>query len=192
MVPGEPAELARDLSDRSMSTSLVPSTTALPVGSVGQRMVAQAGNGPRTCESSASCSRKTVRRGDTAPPGAGDVCVSPGVCGRRAGPAAGHHRGAPLADSFGPFVVHGREEFAPGAGPHSALVADEEGSGEHDDQRLQARWFRELTDKLITAIEKYMEVHNHEPKPLIWTATAESILTKVRRGRVALNQAVSQ
>ena len=69
---------------------------------------------------------------------------------------------------------------------------------------LVERWFRELTDKairrgvfhsvpdLITAIEKYMEVHNDEPKPLIWTATAESILTKVRRGRVALNQPVSQ
>jgi len=69
---------------------------------------------------------------------------------------------------------------------------------------LVERWFRELTDKairrgvfhsvpdLITAIEKYMEVHNNEPKPLVWTATAESILTKVRRGRVALDQAVSQ
>ena len=69
---------------------------------------------------------------------------------------------------------------------------------------LVERWFRELTDKairrgvfhsvpdLIAAIEKYMEVHNDEPKPLVWTATAESILTKVRRGRVALNQAVSQ
>ena len=69
---------------------------------------------------------------------------------------------------------------------------------------LVERWFRELTDKairrgvfhsvpdLITAIEKYMEVHNDEPKPLVWTATAESILTKVRRGRVALAQAVSQ
>ena len=69
---------------------------------------------------------------------------------------------------------------------------------------LVERWFRELTDKairrgvfhcvpdLITAIEKYMKVHNDEPKPLVWTATAESILTKVRRGRVALNQAVSQ
>jgi transposase len=69
---------------------------------------------------------------------------------------------------------------------------------------LVERWFRELTDKairrgifhsvpdLIAAIETYMEVHNDEPKPLIWTATAESILTKVRRGRVALNQTVSQ
>jgi len=69
---------------------------------------------------------------------------------------------------------------------------------------LVERWFRELTDKairrgvfhsvpdLITAIEKYMEVHNDEPKPLVWTATTESILAKVRRGRVALGQAVSQ
>jgi transposase len=69
---------------------------------------------------------------------------------------------------------------------------------------LVERWFRDLTEKavrrgvfhsvpdLITAIEKFMEVHNNEPKPLVWTATAESILIKVRRGRVALNQAVSQ
>ena len=37
-----------------------------------------------------------------------------------------------------------------------------------------------------------MQFHNDEPKPLVWTATAESILTKVRRGRVALGQPVSQ
>ena len=69
---------------------------------------------------------------------------------------------------------------------------------------LVERWFRELTDKalrrgvlhsvpdLIASIEKYMDVHNESPRPFVWTATAESILTKVRRGRVALNQAVSQ
>jgi transposase len=69
---------------------------------------------------------------------------------------------------------------------------------------LVETWFRELTSKalrrgvfhsvpdLIASIEEYMKVHNNEPKPLVWTATAESILTKVRRGRVALNQAVSQ
>jgi len=45
---------------------------------------------------------------------------------------------------------------------------------------------------LIASIEEYMKVHNNEPKPLVWTATAESILTEVRRGRVALNQTVSQ
>ena len=69
---------------------------------------------------------------------------------------------------------------------------------------LVERWFRELTSKalrrgvfhsvpdLIASIEEYMKVHNNEPKPLVWTATAESILTKVRRDRVTLNQAVSQ
>ena len=69
---------------------------------------------------------------------------------------------------------------------------------------LVERWFRDLTGKalrrgvfhsvpdLIASIEKYMQVHNVEPKAFVWTATTESILTKVRRGRVALNQTVSQ
>jgi len=68
---------------------------------------------------------------------------------------------------------------------------------------LVERWFRELTDKalrrgafhsvpdLIAAIESYLAAHNDEPKPLVWTATAESILEKVARGRVAL-QAIKQ
>jgi transposase len=68
---------------------------------------------------------------------------------------------------------------------------------------LVERWFRELTDKalrrgvfhsvphLITAIEDYMNAHNNDPKPFIWTATADEILTKVARGRVAL-QLVNQ
>ena len=63
---------------------------------------------------------------------------------------------------------------------------------------LVERWFRELTDKairrgvfhsvpdLIASIEHYLAAHNNEPKPLVWTATAESILEKVARGRVAL------
>ena len=63
---------------------------------------------------------------------------------------------------------------------------------------LVERWFRNLTDKairrgvfpsvpdLITAIEAYLKAHNDDPKPFIWTATAEEILAKVRRGRVAL------
>jgi transposase len=69
---------------------------------------------------------------------------------------------------------------------------------------LVERWFRELTDKnirrgsfpsvpdLISSIEAYLEANNAKPKPLIWTATAESILEKVRRGRVALQSVVSQ
>lgn len=66
------------------------------------------------------------------------------------------------------------------------------------------RWFRELTDKairrgvfasvpdLIKAIEAYLAAHNDDPKPFVWTATAESILEKVRRGRVALEEVLSQ
>jgi transposase len=68
---------------------------------------------------------------------------------------------------------------------------------------LVERWFRELTDKalrrgvfhsvpdLIAKIEDYLAAHNDNPKPFIWTATAEDILAKVARGRVAL-QAVNQ
>jgi transposase len=63
---------------------------------------------------------------------------------------------------------------------------------------LVERWFREITDKairrgvftsvpdLVAAIETYLKAHNDNPKPFVWVATAESILEKVRRGRVAL------
>ncbi len=68
---------------------------------------------------------------------------------------------------------------------------------------LVERWFRELTDKalrrgvfhsvpdLISKIEDYLTAHNDNPKPFVWTATADDILTKIARGRVAL-QAVNQ
>jgi hypothetical protein len=42
---------------------------------------------------------------------------------------------------------------------------------------------------LIASIEDYLRVTNVNPKLLIWTVSAESILEKVRRRRVALNQA---
>ena len=69
---------------------------------------------------------------------------------------------------------------------------------------LVERWFRNLTDKrlrrgsfnsvadLIAAIEEYLTIHNEDPKPFVWTATSDSILAKVRRGRVALEKVVSQ
>ena len=65
---------------------------------------------------------------------------------------------------------------------------------------LVERWFREITDKairrgvfasvpeLITAIEDYLIATNDNPKPFVWTATTESILAKIERGRVALEQ----
>jgi transposase len=60
------------------------------------------------------------------------------------------------------------------------------------------RFFGKLTDKairrgifhsvpdLIAAIEAYLKANNDNPAPFIWTATADSILKKVRRGRVTL------
>lgn len=64
---------------------------------------------------------------------------------------------------------------------------------------LVERWFAKLTDKairrgvftsvpdLVAAINDYLDAHNNDPQPFIWTATAEQILAKIRRGRVTLN-----
>ena len=40
---------------------------------------------------------------------------------------------------------------------------------------------------LIDAIDTYLATHSDDPQPFQWTATAEQILEKVRRGRVTLN-----
>jgi hypothetical protein len=39
---------------------------------------------------------------------------------------------------------------------------------------------------LKRAIENYLEHHNADPKPFIWTAKAADILKKVARGRQVL------
>ena len=66
---------------------------------------------------------------------------------------------------------------------------------------LVERWFRDLTskqlrrgsfasvDELVAAIDDYIAHHNRDPKPFLWTKTADEIITKVKRGRVALDQA---
>jgi len=67
---------------------------------------------------------------------------------------------------------------------------------------LIERWFKELTDKrlrrgvftsvadLTTAIIMWAQHWNENPKPFIWKANADDIITKVRRGRAALNQII--
>src|SRR5258706_7495939 len=59
------------------------------------------------------------------------------------------------------------------------------------------RFFRDLTenqlrrgvflsvDALETAIKNYIDLHNQQPKPFIWTAKASDILEKVKRGRAS-------
>jgi hypothetical protein len=58
------------------------------------------------------------------------------------------------------------------------------------------RWFRELTQKrlrrgvfrsvpeLIAGIEEFLASYNLEPKPFVWTASANSIVEKVSRCKV--------
>ena len=62
------------------------------------------------------------------------------------------------------------------------------------------RFFRDLTnnrirrgvfqdlEQLITAIGNYIDVHNKNPKPFIWTAKANDILEKVTRAQTVLNK----
>jgi transposase len=58
---------------------------------------------------------------------------------------------------------------------------------------LVERWFAELTNKRIrrgafrsvreleTAIRKYIDVHNEDPRPFVWTRTADQILDSIAR-----------
>jgi hypothetical protein len=62
------------------------------------------------------------------------------------------------------------------------------------------RFFRDITEnqlrrgvfkslqELVEAIEEYLNKHNENPKPFIWTAEASDILEKVKRGRDKLNK----
>jgi transposase len=68
---------------------------------------------------------------------------------------------------------------------------------------LVERWFQELTERrlrrgvftsvadLVDAIELWVEHWNDNPKPFIWHKTADEIIAKVRRGRVALTEVKS-
>ena len=53
--------------------------------------------------------------------------------------------------------------------------------------RLRRGVFRSLPE-LIQALEKYLVQHNKEPKPFIWTAKAQDILSKVTRARKKLTK----
>ena len=62
------------------------------------------------------------------------------------------------------------------------------------------RFFRDLSDKaikrasfynvddLVGAITEYINAHNADPKPFIWTASANDILAKVKRARRTLDK----
>ena len=53
--------------------------------------------------------------------------------------------------------------------------------------QLRRGVFRDL-EELVMTIESYIDRHNENPKPFIWTARAGDILEKVKRARQALNK----
>jgi len=52
-------------------------------------------------------------------------------------------------------------------------------------ERIRCGVFKSVTE-LETAIQEYLDHHNADPKPFIWTASATAILEKVARGRQVL------
>ena len=53
--------------------------------------------------------------------------------------------------------------------------------------RIRRGVFKDL-EQLVTAIGDYIDDHNKNPKPFIWTAKANDILEKVTRAQTALNK----
>jgi len=53
------------------------------------------------------------------------------------------------------------------------------------DDRIRRGVFKSVP-QLVAAIQEYLEQHNADPKPFVWTASVTAILEKVARGRQAL------
>jgi transposase len=58
------------------------------------------------------------------------------------------------------------------------------------EHRLRRGVFRDV-EELITTIDSFVDQHNEQPKPFIWTAKASDILEKVKRARAALDNTQS-
>ena len=54
-------------------------------------------------------------------------------------------------------------------------------------KQIRRGLFRSVPE-LIAAIDAYMTPRNATPKPLVWTKTAQKILAKVTRARIALDK----
>ena len=59
-----------------------------------------------------------------------------------------------------------------------------------DQKRLKRGVFRNV-ETLIQAILNYIEDHNRDPRPIVWTAAADSILEKVGRARAKLDKSAT-
>ena len=59
------------------------------------------------------------------------------------------------------------------------------------DQKRLGRGVFQNVPGLIQAIMDYIEEHNRDPRPIVWTAAADSILEKVGRARANLNKSAT-
>jgi transposase len=84
------------------------------------------------------------------------------------------------------FVAHPRYHlhFTPTSASWLNLV--ERWFAEITRQRIRRGTFRSVPD-LIRAIHAYLREHNHDPRPFLWTASAASIMRKIRRCKEALD-----
>jgi transposase len=88
----------------------------------------------------------------------------------------------PTVDAW--FAAHPRyhRHFIPTSASWLDLV--ERSFADLTRKRIRCRTFRSLAD-LIRAIEEYVAHHNRHAEPFIWTATAATILRKVRHRKQA-------
>jgi hypothetical protein len=57
--------------------------------------------------------------------------------------------------------------------------------------RALRRGVFESVDDLVAAIHRYLDAHNEDPRPFVWTAKATDILEKVKRARATLDEITS-
>src|SRR5580693_4482937 len=85
------------------------------------------------------------------------------------------------APPLSPALLH----FTPTSG--SWLNQVERFFGLITQERIRRGVFTSVAE-LEAAIHDYLEHHNADPKPFVWTKSAEEILAKVARARTALEQ----
>ena len=102
------------------------------------------------------------------------------------------------------YATHGHPNVKAWLARHPAFTCTSPARTSSSWPNLVERWSRDQTDKAIrwgvlksvpdqiAAIEDYPRVHNEDPKPFTWAATAEQILTKVQRGRITLAHVKNQ
>ncbi len=89
------------------------------------------------------------------------------------------------------LATHPRFHLHPTPTSSSWLNMVERFFGKLDDKVIRRGVFHNVPD-LIAAIEEYLTANNQDPEPFVWTTTTESILAKVRRGRVTLDTITNQ